>query len=52
LKWAETADGFIDFERTKNEFGEPTWITGEKALVRVHQMRAFEDAILVGTTQH
>jgi diaminohydroxyphosphoribosylaminopyrimidine deaminase / 5-amino-6-(5-phosphoribosylamino)uracil reductase len=49
LKWAETADGFIDFERTKNEFGEPTWITGEKALVRVHQMRAFEDAILVGT---
>jgi diaminohydroxyphosphoribosylaminopyrimidine deaminase / 5-amino-6-(5-phosphoribosylamino)uracil reductase len=49
LKWAETADGFIDFERTKNEFGEPTWITGVKALVRVHQMRAVEDAILVGT---
>jgi len=49
LKWAETTDGFIDFERTKNQFGEPTWITGEKALVRVHQMRAEEDAILVGT---
>jgi diaminohydroxyphosphoribosylaminopyrimidine deaminase/5-amino-6-(5-phosphoribosylamino)uracil reductase len=49
LKWAETADGFIDFDRTKNQFGEPTWITGEKALVRVHQMRAVEDAILVGT---
>ena len=49
LKWAETKDGFIDFDRTKKEFGEPTWITGEKALVRVHQMRAVEDAILVGT---
>ncbi len=49
LKWAETTDGFIDFDRAKNEFGEPTWITGEKALVRVHQMRAIEDAILVGT---
>jgi diaminohydroxyphosphoribosylaminopyrimidine deaminase / 5-amino-6-(5-phosphoribosylamino)uracil reductase len=49
LKWAETTDGFIDFDRVKNQFGEPTWITGEKALVRVHQMRAVEDAILVGT---
>jgi diaminohydroxyphosphoribosylaminopyrimidine deaminase/5-amino-6-(5-phosphoribosylamino)uracil reductase len=49
LKWAETTDGFIDYDRTKNQFGEPTWITGEKALVRVHQMRAVEDAILVGT---
>jgi diaminohydroxyphosphoribosylaminopyrimidine deaminase/5-amino-6-(5-phosphoribosylamino)uracil reductase len=49
LKWAETTDGFIDFDRTKNEFGEPTWITGEKALALVHQMRAVEDSILVGT---
>ena len=49
LKWAETSDGFIDFDRTKSEFGGPTWITGGKALVHVHQMRAVEDAILVGT---
>jgi diaminohydroxyphosphoribosylaminopyrimidine deaminase/5-amino-6-(5-phosphoribosylamino)uracil reductase len=49
LKWAETTDGFIDFDRSKHQFGEPTWITGEKALIRVHQMRAEEDAILVGT---
>jgi diaminohydroxyphosphoribosylaminopyrimidine deaminase/5-amino-6-(5-phosphoribosylamino)uracil reductase len=49
LKWAETNDGFIDFDRSKNEFGVPSWITGEKALVRVHQMRAEEDAILIGT---
>ena len=49
LKWAETIDGFIDFDRSENEYGEPTWITGEKALVRVHKMRAEEDSILVGT---
>lgn len=49
LKWAETTDGFIDIDRTNNEFGEPTWITGKKSLERVHQMRAVEDAILVGT---
>lgn len=49
LKWAETLDGLIDVERTEKEFGEPTWITGEKALRRVHEIRAIEDAILVGT---
>jgi diaminohydroxyphosphoribosylaminopyrimidine deaminase/5-amino-6-(5-phosphoribosylamino)uracil reductase len=49
LKWAETLDGFIDFDRSKAEFGEPSWITGEKALNFVHEMRAAEDSILVGT---
>jgi len=49
LKWAETLDGFIDTNRPETEFGEPNWITGEKALLRVHQLRAAEDAILVGT---
>ena len=49
LKWAETIDGFIDLERSETEFGEPTWITGEKALRRVHEIRAVEDAIFVGT---
>ncbi len=49
LKWAQTSDGFIDIDRTEPGFGEPTWITGEKALVRVHQLRADEDAIMVGT---
>ena len=47
LKWAQTSDGFIDIDR--KSFGEPTWITGPKALTRVHQLRAEEDAILVGT---
>jgi diaminohydroxyphosphoribosylaminopyrimidine deaminase / 5-amino-6-(5-phosphoribosylamino)uracil reductase len=49
LKWAETTDGFIDYLRTSREFGQPSWITGQKALVKVHEMRASEDAILVGT---
>lgn len=49
LKWAQTLDGFIDVERKEIDFGEPTWITGEKALRRVHEIRAVEDAILIGT---
>lgn len=49
LKWAQTIDGFIDIDRSSTNFGEPTWITGEKALKRVHKMRAKEDAIMVGT---
>ncbi len=49
LKWAQTLDGFIDIDRTAADFGEPTWITGNEALLRVHKMRAEEDAIMVGT---
>lgn len=49
LKWAETTDGFIDIDRDADDFGEPTWITGEEALKQVHRLRAEEDAILVGT---
>ncbi|QIA07147.1 bifunctional diaminohydroxyphosphoribosylaminopyrimidine deaminase/5-amino-6-(5-phosphoribosylamino)uracil reductase RibD [Draconibacterium halophilum] len=49
LKWAQTTDGFIDVERSAENYGEPTWITGPRALLRVHQMRAEEDAIIVGT---
>ncbi|PIF05925.1 MAG: riboflavin biosynthesis protein RibD [Draconibacterium sp.] len=49
LKWAQTVDGFIDVARTAEKYGQPNWITEEKALKRVHRMRAEEDAILVGT---
>ncbi len=49
LKWAQTADGFIDIKREVQNYGEPTWITGELALRLVHKIRAEEDAILVGT---
>ena len=49
LKWAQTLDGFIDIDRSKENFGEPTWISGKEALVSVHRLRAEEDAIMVGT---
>ncbi len=49
LKWAQTTDGFIDIDRSADQYGQPVWITGEMALKRVHQMRAKEDAIMVGT---
>lgn len=49
LKWAQTTDGYIDIHRTKKDFGEPTWITGDTALLLVHKIRSAEDAIMVGT---
>ncbi|HBL76002.1 MAG: riboflavin biosynthesis protein RibD [Bacteroidetes bacterium GWF2_42_66] len=48
LKWAQTADGFIDRERNGN--GEkPAWITNELARRLVHKQRSEEAAILIGT---
>jgi len=50
LKWAETANGYIAPDkilRKKNP--EPFWITNEKSRQLVHQWRAEEQAILVGT---
>ena len=49
LKWAQTADGFIDIDRTQEHYGEPTWITNDLSKIAVHKMRADESAILVGT---
>lgn len=49
LKWAQTNDRFIDMDRNSDQYGQPTWITGDAALKRVHKMRADEDAIMVGT---
>lgn len=49
LKWAQTADRFIDIDRDAENYGEPTWITGKDALLKVHHLRAGEDAILVGS---
>lgn len=47
LKWAETADGFVDCKRT-SEQGTALRITGKAATTLVHRMRAEESAILVG----
>ena len=46
LKWAQTADGFIDVER---DCGEPLHISTPVSQVAVHKLRAGHDAILVGT---
>ncbi|MGZ0017914.1 bifunctional diaminohydroxyphosphoribosylaminopyrimidine deaminase/5-amino-6-(5-phosphoribosylamino)uracil reductase RibD [Yeosuana sp. AK3] len=48
LKWAETLDGFMA-PIYKNE-PKPVWITNEFSRQIVHQWRAQEHAILVGTT--
>lgn len=48
LKWAQTADGFIDIDRTHEHYGQPTWITNELSRRAVHKMRADESAIMVG----
>jgi len=48
LKWAESADGFIDFERRGDHSAGPNWISGKPERVLVHKWRASEQAILVG----
>jgi diaminohydroxyphosphoribosylaminopyrimidine deaminase/5-amino-6-(5-phosphoribosylamino)uracil reductase len=49
LKWAQTADGFIDIDRSHEYYGQPTWITNDLSRIAVHKMRSDESAILVGT---
>jgi diaminohydroxyphosphoribosylaminopyrimidine deaminase/5-amino-6-(5-phosphoribosylamino)uracil reductase len=49
LKWAESADGFIDVKRIPGEPVGVHWITGTSARKLVHGWRAEEMAILVGT---
>ncbi len=47
LKWAESADGFIDIKRGSGSAGI-NWITGKPERVLVHRWRASEQSILVG----
>lgn len=47
LKWAQTADGYLDAERPSASI-PAAWMTGETARLLVHRWRAEEDAILVG----
>ena len=49
LKWAQTLDGFIDFDRKPETPIQPNWITDEYARISVHKMRSEEQSILVGT---
>jgi len=48
LKWAQSADGFLDIIRSADHKKEPTWITGKPERVLVHKWRASEQAILAG----
>lgn len=48
LKWAESADGFLDIYRDYADPARPTWLTNQMAKHLVHRWRAEEQAILVG----
>ncbi len=48
LKWAQSADGYLDIIRSETLSPGPTWITGKPERALVHKWRASEQAILVG----
>jgi diaminohydroxyphosphoribosylaminopyrimidine deaminase / 5-amino-6-(5-phosphoribosylamino)uracil reductase len=48
LKWARSADGYLDVLRTSDHKAEPTWISGKPERILVHKWRASEQSILVG----
>lgn len=48
LKWAMSADGFIDRPRDGKMGNKPFWISGNPEKVLVHKWRSQEQAILAG----
>jgi diaminohydroxyphosphoribosylaminopyrimidine deaminase / 5-amino-6-(5-phosphoribosylamino)uracil reductase len=48
LKWAQSADGFMDILRKSGTKAGPNWISGKPERILVHRWRAAEQAILVG----
>lgn len=48
LKWARSADGFIDRLRKPGPGSKPVWISGNPEKVLVHKWRSCEQAILAG----
>ena len=48
LKWAQSADGYLDRERPDDDETGPNWITGKPERVLVHKWRSFEQSILTG----
>ena len=48
LKWAQSADGFLDIEKDKEYERKLVWITGKPERALVHRWRAAEQSILVG----
>jgi diaminohydroxyphosphoribosylaminopyrimidine deaminase/5-amino-6-(5-phosphoribosylamino)uracil reductase len=49
LKWAQSADGYIDVLREKSDPAQPNWISNELSRKLVHKWRTEEQAIMVGT---
>lgn len=49
LKWAETADGFIDIMRQEGDPVGTNWITDDVARTLVHKWRSEESGLMVGT---
>ncbi len=50
LKWAESSDGFLaPDKKLRQDIAAPYWITNKRSRQLVHQWRAEEHAILVGT---
>lgn len=48
LKWAQSADGYIDSLRKEEDEQAPVKFSTEETALRVHRLRALSDAILVG----
>ncbi len=49
LKWAQTADGFIDIKRTEENPGKPLQISSDESRRLLHLWRSREQAVMVGT---
>lgn len=49
LKWAQTADRYIDTQRSFDQAGEALRISNEESRRLVHRWRSEEQAIMVGT---
>lgn len=49
LKWAQSADGYIDFERAPGAKIGPNWITSKYLRILVHKWRSQEQSVMVGT---
>lgn len=50
LKWAQTADGYMDYKRTSEDRKKPLILSNEESRREVHKLRSEFDAIMVGTT--
>lgn len=48
LKWAQSTDGYIDVLRNEGGADFPVRLSNDGTVLRVHRLRALNDAILVG----